>query len=133
MHQVHTISENPGTRTLSYVLYLATENSAPLNYSLRFRQNNQSPWHWGNATNNAKDGQLIFKSLQEANATLSFEEVLSEPSADVSIKVLASQVTDTQVFSVSAPAPVKRNEWSKTDLGNPLLLQKFYSLVRACD
>src|SRR5690554_3940656 len=104
------------------MLCLPNESSEPLGFTLRFRQNAQSPWIWSKTLNNAADGQLIFRSPESAKDLLAFDELFTEPSEGVHAKALVSQVTDVQVFDVSAPAPVKQNEWSNTTIGAPLLL-----------
>ncbi|KAI5803810.1 glycoside hydrolase superfamily [Geopyxis carbonaria] len=126
---IHDASTIKGTRTHAYSLYLPSNGVHRLDFTLRYRAGSKSPWIWSKDQTHAADGQIIYKpkSLLES---IGFEALFSGVDTSVIVKTEASQVTGVDTFSLLSSAPVLRNQWSSVVVGQPLLLQKFYSLVK---
>lgn len=123
--------KTPDLRQLVYTLDLSSENAEPLQFTLRFKPDENSQWIWSKDQTGAADGRLVFQAASDIiqQDPFHFGELFEKPDCALSIKASSSQVSGVDVFEVVANALPLSNTSSIVVLGTPLLLENYYALV----
>lgn len=118
-------------KQLVYTLDLSSENFEPLQFTLRFKPNENSPWMWSKDQTGVADGRLVFQAASDViqQDPFHFSELFEKPDCALSIKAVSSQVSGVEVFEVVANALPLSNTSSVVVLGTPSLLENYYALV----
>lgn len=119
-------------KQLVYTLDLSCRDFESLQFTLRFKPEEKSPWIWSKEQTGATDGRLVFQNtLVSQQDPFQFCTLFDRPDHALSVKTVSSQVSDVEVFEVSSIAPPLSNASSIVVLGSPLLLENYYALVRS--
>lgn len=123
--------KTPDLKQLVYTLDLNSENTEPLQFTLRFKSDENSPWIWSKDQTGAADGRLVFQVASDViqQDPFHFSELFEKPDCALSAKAVLSQVSGVEVFEVVANALPLSNTSSIVVLGTPLLLENYYALV----
>lgn len=129
-------------KQLVYTLDLDYGSVKPLQFTLRFKPDENSPWIWSKEQTGTADGRLVFQAASDVvqQDPFRFDALFGKPDCALSIQTVASQVPGVEVFEVVANALPLPNASSVVTLGTPLLLENYYALVgsilcceRMCD
>lgn len=111
-----------------YTLDMSCEKDRPLQFTLRFKPGENSPWIWSKEQTATADGRIVFQTATALDKdTLDFDHLFENPDCAVAIKPVSSQVSGVDLFEVSAAVLAGTGN---VVLGLPLLLENFYALVR---
>ncbi|KAH0610344.1 uncharacterized protein H6S33_011871 [Morchella sextelata] len=112
----------------AYRLDIYHESIQPLQFTLRFKPEENSPWIWSKEQSGITDGRLIFqKNYAIPSDQFQFDSLFEGTNSNLAIKKASSDVSGTDLYVVSGSA---LPGISNVVLGAPLLLENFYALVK---
>ena len=103
----------------------------PVYFTIKYREISEQPWRWIKEELDRQDGELVYQNAPtEENDLKGFMETLNP---DLNIRLEASEVPATQVWSLAFPAKAADDHLSglaNIRIGRPKLLARWMALVR---